>query len=358
LTAAAPATNEGAAPVTVITGFLGSGKTTLLNRLLSDPGMADTAVVINEFGEISIDHLLVETSIENTLLLQNGCICCTIRGDLVDTLSDLMTKRRAGLIPPFSRVAIETTGLADPAPILQTLATDPLIAPLFKLKAVIVTVDAVNGPKQLDAFPEAMKQVALADIALVTKTDLPEAAVLGVVSERLREINPSVAVLEVSHGAIKPDDLFGYAPSDPKAGPEELSRWLQFDAFDHDHDRDHTRERGHHHHGDPNRHGDNIHAYAVTLDQPISSKGLELWLNSLLSLRGQDLLRVKGVLNVTGEERPVILHAVQHLVHPVSYLSRWPDDERRSRIVFIVRNISRKALVASLSASIGAPVPA
>lgn len=344
-----PTTGEGAVPVTVITGFLGSGKTTLLNHLLSDPGMADTAVVINEFGEISIDHLLVETSIENTMLLQNGCICCTIRGDLVDTLSDLMAKRRSGRIPPFSRVAIETTGLADPAPILQTVANDPLIAPLFKLKAVVVTVDAVNAPEQFDAFPEATKQVALADIALLTKTDLAAPGLDEVVA-RLREINPSLTVLEVTHGAIAPDELFSHAPVDPKAGPDELHRWLHFDAFAQHHDRD---GHEHHQHGDRNRHGDNIRAYAVAFDQPISLASLDLWLNSLLSLRGQDLLRVKGVLNIAGEERPVILHAVQHLVHPISYLARWPDGEHKSRIVFIVRNISRKALLASLAASMG-----
>jgi G3E family GTPase len=322
----------------------------LLNHLLSDPGMVDTAVVINEFGEISIDHLLVETAIENTLLLQNGCICCTIRGDLVDTLSDLMTKRRNGLIPTFSRVAIETTGLADPAPILHTLATDPLIAPLFRLHTVVVTVDAVNGLGEFDTFPEATQQVALADIAILTKGDLVDIAGRSKLSARLRDLNPSLSILEVLNGAISPHELFSHVPADPKAGPEELGRWLQFEAFAHGHG--HLEGNEHHHHHDLNRHGDSIHAYAVTIDQPITRAGLELWLNSLFSLRGQDLLRVKGVLNVVGEERPVILHAVQHIVHPVSYLRRWPDDDHRSRIVFIVRNISRKALMASLSASL------
>jgi G3E family GTPase len=340
-------------PVTVITGFLGSGKTTLLNHLLSDPDMADTAVVINEFGEISLDHLLVETSIENTLVLQSGCICCTVRGDLVDTLTDLLAKRERKLIPDFSRVAIETTGIADPAPILQTLATDPLLAPLFYLRAVVTTADAVNGSDQLKSFSEARKQAALADIIALTKTDLASRDAIERLKKELAEINPSAAVLEVVDGRISPQQLFEHAPVDPKVAPEQLGKWLALENFDrhgHAHGHGHPDAAHAHHHNDPNRHGGDICASSVVIDQPITYAGLEAWLASLLSLRGKDLLRIKGILNVAGQPGPVVIHAVQHLLHPITRLRRWPDDDRRSKIVFITRNIPPAALRNSLYA--------
>lgn len=338
-------------PVTVITGFLGSGKTTLLNHLLSDSDMADTAVVINEFGEISLDHLLVETSIENTLVLQSGCICCTVRGDLVDTLTDLLTKRAQKLIPNFSRVAIETTGIADPVPILQTLATDPLLAPLFYLRAVVTTVDAVNGSDQLKTFSEARKQAALADILVLTKTDLASRDAIGRLRKELVEINPSAAIIEVVDGRISPRHLFEHAPVDPKFAPEQLGKWLALESFD-QHDRAHDHDHGahDHHHNDPNRHGDDIRAFSVVIDEPITYAGLEAWLASLLSLRGKDMLRIKGILNVVDQPGPVVIHAVQHLLHPITRLRRWPDDDRRSKIVFITRNIPSTALRNSLYA--------
>ncbi|WP_460447873.1 CobW family GTP-binding protein [Alsobacter sp. SYSU BS001988] len=348
-------------PVTVITGFLGSGKTTLLNHLLQDPGMADTAVVINEFGEISIDHLLVETALENTLVLQSGCICCTIRGDLVDTLTDLVAKRDRGEIPAFSRVAIETTGLADPAPILQTLATDPLVAPLFRLRTVVTTVDGVNGLAQLDQFAEAAKQAALADVLALTKSDLAEATALEALENRLRAINPGAAVLRVVDGRASPDDLFSRS-AEPGDDAEAAKRWLAAEAFDahgHDHDHDHAHDHGpeehDHAHNDPNRHGPNIRAFCMTLDQPIAMPALRRWLAAITSLRGADLLRMKGVLNVIGEPGPVVVHGVQHLVHPMATLPRWPDAERRSRIVFITQNIPEAALRNSLLALAPAP---
>jgi G3E family GTPase len=339
-------------PVTVLTGFLGSGKTTLLNRVLADPGMADTAVIINEFGEISIDHLLVESAIENTMVLQSGCICCTVRGDLVDTLSDLMTKLRLATIPDFSRVMIETTGLADPAPILQTLATDPLIAPLFRLNAVITTVDAVHGAGQLDSFPEAVKQVALADTVAVTKDDLASPDDVADLKARLKAINPALTILDVRHGAIAPDILLHRGSPDPRAA-SELHRWLNAEAFEADHAAHGAHAHDRHHHNDPNRHSDRIRAFAVTLDEPIRWHDLETWLNSVLSLRGSDILRLKGILNVIGQPGPVVLHGVQHLLHPPAKLERWPDEDRRSRIVFITRDIPEAALANSLRAQFG-----
>jgi G3E family GTPase len=333
-------------PVTVFTGFLGSGKTTLLNHLLSSPDMADTAVIINEFGEISLDHLLVESSIENTLVLQSGCICCTVRGDLVDTLTDLLTKRSQQLIPSFSRVAIETTGIADPAPILRTLATDPLLAPLFYTAAVVTTVDAVNGLDQLDSFDEAVQQAAFADLVILTKTDLGQSGGIAQLEQRLRKFNPTASILRVVNGVISPRDLFEHAPIDPRTAPERLDRWLglkQFDKQDHlGHDHDH--------HNDVSRHGDDIEAFSIVMDQAITWSNLELWLGSLLSLRGKDLLRIKGILNVANQPGPVVVHAVQHLLHPISRLHRWPSEDHRSKIVFITRNIPQAALRNSLYA--------
>lgn len=339
-------------PVTVITGFLGSGKTTLLNHLLRDPGMADTAVIINEFGEVAIDHLLVETSLENTVVLQSGCICCTVRGDLVDTLSDLMGKRERGQIPDFSRVVIETTGLADPAPILHTLATEPLIASLFTLRTVVTTVDAVNGLGQLDEFPEPVKQAALADVMLITKTDLVERPAAEALMARLRQPNPSAHMLEVVQGRIAPDHLFSRA-ADPRANPEELRGWLNAEAYGpaHGHGRD---EHGHHdHHGhtenDPNRHGDAIRAFCLTLERPIAWDALRAWLRSITSLRGRDLLRMKGLVNVKGLPGPVVVHGVQHVIHPPVRLASWPDADQRTRIVFITQNIPQVGLQNSLN---------
>jgi G3E family GTPase len=327
-------------PVTLITGFLGSGKTTLLNNLLRDAGMADTAVIINEFGDVAIDHLLVESAIEDAVVLQNGCICCTVRGDLVDTLTELKAKAERGELPPFSRIAVETTGLADPTSIVQIFATEPLLASQFSLRAVVATVDAANAQTQLDQFDEARRQVALADVLILTKSDLVEREDVAALSGRLRRINPGAEIVVVLRGAISPGDLFESTPEAPLRSGEDTLRWLRSEAFtsaSHDHP-DHV----HSHHDDA------IKAFAVTLDTPIEPAALRQWLTSILSLRGKDLLRMKGIVNLAGSDRPLVVHAVQDVVHPPVRLDAWPSEDHSTRIVFITRNISRDALQRSL----------
>ena len=333
-----------AKPVAVITGYLGSGKTTLLNRLLSQPGMADTAVIINEFGEIAIDHLLVESAIENTLVLQNGCVCCTVRGDLVDTLIDLEEKARRGVIPAFSRVLIETTGLADPGPIIHTLSTDPAIAPLVSLQAVIATADAVNGLEQLARHAEPARQAALADVILITKGDIADPARTAELRSRLEALNPGAEVREVRHGEIPAEALFR-RPHQPPAEPSEAVAWLGAEAHRRDGDA----------HGD-HMHGATVRSVSLTVDAPIAWEALRRWLQSLLSLRGADILRLKGLVNVRGMSRPVVVQAVHHLLHPPITLPRWPDGERRTRIVLIAEGLPAGALEDGLQASLEACV--
>jgi G3E family GTPase len=316
-------------PVSIITGFLGSGKTTLLNRVLQDPAMAGAAVIINEFGDIGLDHLLIATPNENTVLLASGCICCTVRGDLVDTLRGLDKQRRAGELPPFDRVLIETTGLADPVPIMQTVVADEHVAPRFEMDGVVTLVDAVNGMAQLDQQREAVKQAAVADRLLLTKTDLqpPGEALI----ERLARLNAGAELLTVSRGEIAPEKLFG-AGLRADAGHDALARWLPAP----------TETR----YTPLNTPHDDVRAFSLYVDEPVSASGLTAWLTALASLKGANLLRVKGLINVDGA--PVAVHAVQTLIHEPVSLARWPDAERRSRIVFITRGLSRADVEATL----------
>jgi G3E family GTPase len=327
-------------PVTVITGFLGSGKTTLLNYVLSNPTLSDTAVIINEFGEIAIDHLLVEQSIENTVVLQNGCICCTVRGDLVDTLIDLEKKREKGIIPSFSRVMIETTGLASPIPILQTLTYDRLINNRFKLNKVITTIDAINGIYTLENYDEAIDQLTAADLILITKVDLDGSqSTLEKLRTKISLINPGAPRHEVKQGQIDTK----YLLEENKFTNQKVSTWLgekEIHAHDHHHD---------HQSNDPNKHDENVRAFCVIEKRPVTAHQLRLWLNSLLSLRSQSLLRIKGIVNVEGQSNPVVIQAVQHLLHPPVTLPKWPNNDHMTRIVFITRDIPEKAIRASLS---------
>ena len=324
-------------PVSIITGFLGSGKTTLLNRLLQDPAMAGAAVIINEFGEIGLDHLLIATPNENTVLLANGCICCTVQGDLVNTLRGLDKQRRQGDLPPFDRVLIETTGLADPVPIVQTVVTDEKLAPQYALDSVITLVDAVNGAAQLDQQPESRKQAAVADRLLITKTDIADPANVALLQERLAVLNPAAEVTTASRGEVAPALLFG-ATIAPESRQAEVARWLRED----DYRRVESRQRG----LAQSTHDAGIRSYSLMLDAPVTRAGLTAWLTALASLRGAELLRVKGLLNVEGD--PVAVHAVQTLIHEPVILERWPDAERRSRLVFITRNMTRDAVESTL----------
>ncbi len=334
-------------PVFVVTGFLGSGKTTLLNRLVRHPRLADTAVIVNEFGEIGIDHLLVESSFENTVLLASGCLCCTVRGDLIDTLGDLAAKRDGGNVPAFARVVIETTGLADPAPVLQTLIGEPTVTARYKLAGVITTVDSVHGMGQLNEHPEPLKQAAVADVVVMTKIDIAPRNIVAALCARLRQISPVAPILEVVGGDVDPDLLFAGLGT-----AQELSLRLAriegsaANGEPHDH---------HHQRGDldVNRHDDRIGAISVIRDRPLEWPAVRTWLQSIASLRGDDLLRVKGIINVAGIDTPVVVHGVQHTFDPPRRLDRWPDVDRRTRIVLIARDFDGAELNAALDAEIG-----
>ncbi len=321
-------------PTTLITGFLGSGKTTLLNGLLAHAGMADTAVIVNEFGEVGLDHLLIETAFEDAVLLKSGCICCTVRGDLVDTLVSLDERRARGEIPAFARVAIETTGLADPAPIMQILMAESALRPRYRLDRVVTTVDAANALAQLDAHYEAAKQAALADRLVLTKTDLVDGKVRAAVLSRLAALNPSAPVTPVVQGRIAPEALF--APLAPAPRAERLAAAA---ALGHAHD---AAEGANHllqHHG--------ISTVSLVRDAPVPWEALKAWLTAAAALRGPDLLRVKGIVHVAGRAGPVVIHGVQHVFHPPVELARWPDADRRTRLTIITRNIRASDLTQS-----------
>ncbi|HLA20366.1 MAG TPA: GTP-binding protein [Pseudolabrys sp.] len=326
-------------PVSVITGFLGSGKTTLLSRLLADARMNKAAVIINEFGEVGLDHVLVTSPREDVVLLSSGCLCCSLRGDLVNTLTQLWNERARGEIPAFDRVLVETTGLADPAPVLLTVTADEQLAQVFHVERVITTVDAVHGLGQLDSQPESVKQACVADIIIVTKTDIADADTIAALRARLRRLNPIALARDAVQGEIDPDWLFNFA-APGAARTRDFSGLVE------------QVESGQHHDQDQDSHDHASHAgirsFAVVRDEPVTFSGLELWMDMLGEVRGPSLLRIKGIVNVGG--RPIVIQAVQHMFHPLSELSQWPDDDRRSRIVFITRDVAREQIERTLDA--------
>ncbi len=314
---------ERRAPVAVLTGFLGSGKTTLLSSLLEHPSMGETAVIVNELGEIAIDHHLVTQVDERTVVLPSGCVCCSLRGDLADELRELLARREQGEITRFRRVVVETTGLAEPAPILATLLSEPALKHRYRPEVVVTTVDAVHGARTLDRHDVSIRQAAAADRIVVTKPDLVETREVERLVARLRELNPTAAVTAASFGAVAPRTLFAR----PARSHEARSA------------------------ASPPSNGDHggIHAFTVIVDRPLDWTAFGIWLTMLLQARGGDILRVKGLVDAGGPG-PVVLNGVQHAVHPPIHLDAWPDGDRRSRLVFIARGVEREALEASLAA--------
>jgi len=334
----------GKLPVSLITGFLGSGKTTLLKRLLRDPGMSRAAVIINEFGEVGIDHELVASSSEQMTLLANGCLCCSVRTDLQETLRELFIRRRSGEVIDFERVFVETTGLADPVPVLHTLQTDGMLAAQYRLDCVVTLVDAVNGLRNLDDAPEAAKQAAVADRIVITKSDIAGPGAVAALEERLERMNPYAARALAVNGDVEVGFLRDIAPRSARATAGELDRWLAPSGE--------RRPEGAYL-GERMRAGAHdaaVKSFCLWFDQPFTWEAFSAAVQLLTSLRGPDLLRVKGLVNVTGEQGPVLVQGAQHVFHPPVTLEAWAGNDRRSRIVFITRNVAREAIEAVFAA--------
>lgn len=324
----------------VVTGFLGAGKTTLLNRLLRDPALADTLVIINEFGAIGLDHLLVEKVHGDMLVMTSGCLCCTIRGDLIQTLEDVLRRRDNDRIGHFKRVVIETTGLADPAPVLHTIMAHPYLRMRFKLQAVVTLVDALVGDATLDRHAEAVKQAVLADRLVLTKTDLLKGpADVSALRLRLRRLNPGARVFDVAKGEAEVPALFGGLSYDPTSRAGEAAAWLAAEALE-EPDHHHHAHHGSHDHTDVNRHDASIRAFCLRDPRPLTPQALSLFLELLRSAHGPRLLRLKGLVALSDDpERPTVVHGVQHVMHPPYRLDRWPDDDHESRMVFILQDL-------------------
>jgi G3E family GTPase len=315
-------------PVTLLTGYLGSGKTTLLNHILNSPDAPQTAVLINEFGAVSIDHLLVREANENIQVLHNGCVCCSVSGDMVRILRELYFKRAQGEIPAFTRLVIETTGLADPAPIMHTLLEMPLVAARYTLSGVVTTVDVTHIDAQLDAHPESVKQIAIADRIVFTKLDIADPVALAKVRARVRAINPGAITLDALQAQVNTKAFFATGLYQPEERIPDVTNWLRAETY-----RPVSR-----------RHQDGIGSISLEYDMPIELDRLVDAIEMLQDMRGEQLLRVKGIVNVRGESQPRVVHAVQHTLYPIATLANWPDTNHRTRLVFITRDFDVQAI--------------
>jgi len=327
-------------PVTVVTGFLGSGKTTLLQQMLALPDLGDAAVIINELGDVALDHHLIRHVDENVVVLPSGCVCCTVRDDLGVALRELLRHRAHGSVARFVRVIVETTGLADPVPIVHTLITEPGVQDKFEIQAVVTTVDAVNGQDQLANHPETAKQVALADQLIVTKTDLVDEKLALKIEARLHSINPSAKIVRVPLTPLQFLSLLQSSGHD-LADKQSIKKWLNERAY-----RD--LQENAHSYGKQSRHDARIEAFCLYLDEKINWFAFSIWLSMLLHSHGSSVLRVKGLLNIGRLPGPVLIQGVQHLIHTPVHLDSWPDDDHRSRVVMITRGIPAQEIKASL----------
>ncbi len=342
-------------PLSVITGFLGAGKTTLLNRLLRDPGLRDTAVLVNEVGEIGLDHLFYEILDGETVLLPGGCLCCSVRGDLVTSLEDILRGQDNGKNTPFRRVVIETTGLADPASVLHAVMTHRYLAQRYRLDGVVTLVDAVNANATLDEHREAVKQAAVADRLVLTKTDLASAEEIASLRARLKALNPGAPILDAAKGEASAAALLDAGLYDPSSKIPDVKRWLAeaaVEAAEHSHHHHGTGDSDHHHH----HHDENIRVFTLASEEAIPAATLELFLDLLRSVHGAKLLRLKGIVRLAEEpDQPVVLHAVQHVMHPPARLAAWPDQDRRSRLVCVTWNLESAVVRRLFDAFLGRP---
>ena len=346
-------------PVTIITGFLGAGKSSLLNRILKDPATSDTAVIINEFGEVGIDNLLVESSGDTLVQLSNGCLCCTVRGELVDTLASLMDAMQTGRMTPIRRVVIETTGLADPAPVMQSVMGHPVMAQSFELDGVITVVDAVNGCSTLERHVEAVKQVAVADRLIISKTSMATREKLLDLHARLDRLNPRAVRMDTDAPEAATASVLQNGLYDPTTKIADVDRWLRDEmaSSHHAHDHHHHHDHGHHHHHDVNRHGADIRSFSILHDRPIDPAAIEMFVDLLRSAHGEKLLRMKAIVALSDNpDRPLVLHGVQSIFHPPQRLAAWPEgSDRRTRMVLITQDLPEEFVADLFAAFTGTP---
>lgn len=356
--------------VSVLTGFLGAGKTTLLNRLLDARALGSAAVIVNEFGDVPIDHLLVEQANDGVIELSDGCLCCTVRGDLVDTLADLLDRVQTGRAAPLDRIVIETSGLADPVPVLQSLMGHPVLAGLLRLDGVVTVVDAVNGAATLDVHAESVRQAAVADRLVITKAAMADTGAVEALRARLRQLNPSAGIVDAD--AVDLPGLLSCGLYDPATKTADVTRWMgEAEADDahghghhHDHDHDHDHHHGHDHdhnhgHGGLHHHAHHDHrvrSVSLVHEAPVSWSTIEMFLDLLRSSQGERLLRMKGIVELAEDPgRPLVLHGVQKLMHPPARLPAWPAGPRGTRLVLITFDMDEDYVRRLFSAFTGRP---